>query len=105
MSKDKVDQMIVRHIIGDIRLATVLDDGFDESEFDDITDEEIAEFDALPEYEFALGQEERLHTKAMKVARWCFYRQEMRERGLPFLDMYEYMNMEVEPTVPEEDEP
>lgn len=101
MNDDPVDQMIVRHIIGDIRVA-LSDEDFEDIDPDDITDEEIAEFDSLPPYEFAPGEEERMRVNGMKVFRYVLYKLEMKRRGLPHLDRHEYMNMAVEPTVPEE---
>lgn len=110
MSYDPVDQMIVRHIIGDIRVAFDPDD----VEFDDIepvSDEEVAEIDAYYEANKHLfpdptpEETERFIAHGMKIFRFTVYKLEAKKRGLPHLDLYEFMNMAVEPTVPEDDAP
>lgn len=99
MNDDKVDAMIVRHIIGDIRVA-LSDEDLAEIESAELTDEELAEFDSLPDYEFAPGEAERMRANGMKIFRYILYSQEMKKRGLPHLDRHEFMNIEVEPTAP-----
>lgn len=98
---------LVRHVIGDIREAFDPDDpAFDEIEF--VTDEEVAEIEA--EWETnkdkfpppTLEETERFVAHGMKIMRFTLYKQAMEKRGLPHLDLHEYMNMAVEPTTPED---
>lgn len=104
MSDDPVDKLIVRTIIGDIREAF---DPDDIGEIEPATDEEVAEIEAEYEANKHLypdpTQEEldRFMATGMKILRFVTYKQAMQKRGLSHLDFHEYMNMAVEPEVPE----
>lgn len=110
MSDDPVDKLIVGSIIGDIREA------FDPTsiEFDEIepaTDEEVAEIEADYEANKHLFRDPtpeetaRFIATGMKIMRFTLYKLEMEKRGLSHLDFHEYMNMAVEPIVPEDIQP
>lgn len=99
MSKDKVDKMIVDAIIGDI-----VDLNFDDDEFMDITDEEIAELDALPVRELTPEEDARFKATINECMAWLKYRLHMEALGLPYLDLYEWHNMAEKPTVPSEEQ-
>lgn len=107
MSKLTVEDVIVRAIIGDIPVALTIEEM--EDDWEDITDEEIAEIEAdyqahKDDFPPPTPEEtERFVQQGMKMVRWIFYKQEMERLGLSHLDRYEYMNMAIEPTVPEQD--
>lgn len=98
MAKDKFSKMLVDSIIGDI-----IDLNFDDEDFEEITDEEIAEFEALPKYEITPEMESRMKAFNTEILAWLSYRFGMEAKGLPFLDLWEWRNMEVKPTVPGEE--
>lgn len=99
MSKDKVDKMIVDAIIGDI-----VDLNFDDDEIEPITDEEIAELDALPVRELTPEEDARFKATINECMAWLKYRLHMEALGLPYLDLYEWHNMAEKPTVPTEEQ-
>lgn len=88
---------LVRSIMGDIREVFTVDP--DEIDDDDIelTDEEIAEFDALPDAELSPEQTQWMVARGMELFNYILYEQEMKRRGLPHVDRWEWMNMAVKP--------
>lgn len=98
MKDDPVDQIIVNAIIGDIRQVP----DWDDDEEVEITDEEIAEFDALTDADMPkLSQEslDRMIAAGMDCFNWFVYKQAMEERNLPYVDIYEWRNMNPRPQV------
>lgn len=100
MSKDKVDKMLVDAIIGDI-----VDLNFDDDEIEPITDEELAEIEALPIRELTPEEDAGFKAVISECMAWLRYRLAMEARGLAYLDLYEWHNMAEKPSVPEEGEP
>lgn len=98
MTKVRSD-LVVAAIIGDIQEVITCDP--DDIDSDDLTDEEIAEFDALPNYELSPEDSERLRQTGIEIFHWVLYNLEMEKRGLSYVDRWEWINMTVKPTVPD----
>ena len=93
---------LVRAIIGDIREVITFEPDEIDDDIIELTDEEIAEFDALPPLELSPEQEREMTARGMEIFHWVLYKREMEKRGLPHVDRWEWMNMAIKPEVPNE---
>jgi hypothetical protein len=91
--------VIVRSIIGNIREVFVADDIELDENWEDLTDEDMEDFEIpigpITKEDHELN--ERVLKSARKLIAWFFYKDKMIEADLPYLDRYEWMNMENPP--------